>query len=91
MAVTSAADLTVAICTRNRPRLLRRALQSVSAQTEPPGEILVVDNGPADTVTRTLVQDEFPGVRYVPEPVAVLGAARHRARRSASLEVRAAR
>ncbi len=56
MAVTSAADLTVAICTRNRPRLLRRALQSVSAQTEPPGEILVVDNAPGDAVTRTLVQ-----------------------------------
>jgi GT2 family glycosyltransferase len=87
MAVTSAADLTVAICTRNRPGLLRRALQSVSAQTEPPAEILVVDNAPADAVTRTLVQVEFPGVRYVPEPVAGLDAARNRALRSATREV----
>ena len=86
MAVT-AADLAVAICTRNRPALLRRALRSVTAQDEPPGEILVIDNAPADEATRALVQAEFPGVRYIREPVVGLDAARNRALRSATRDV----
>ncbi len=87
MAVTSAADLTVAICTRNRPGVLRRALASVTTQAEAPGEILVVDNAPADGATRALVHAEFPGVTYVLEPVVGLDAARNRALRSATREI----
>src|SRR5215207_3224970 len=54
------AGLTAAICTRNRPQLLRRALHSLLAQVQPPGEILVVDNAPSDTATHDLVRAEFP-------------------------------
>jgi GT2 family glycosyltransferase len=73
------AQLTVAICTRDRPQLLRRALHSLLAQSAPPAEILVVDNAPSDAATRELVRAEFPTVRYVEEPVPGLDFARNRA------------
>ncbi|HYG65337.1 MAG TPA: glycosyltransferase [Thermoanaerobaculia bacterium] len=80
----SGIGLSAAICTRNRPDLLRRALASLQSQSQPPEEILVVDNGPEDAGehggrTRSLVMDEFPAVRYLAEPVAGLDFARNRA------------
>ncbi len=41
-------DTTVIIITLNRPALLAEALASLLPQTRPPGEILVVDNGPSE-------------------------------------------
>jgi GT2 family glycosyltransferase len=75
--------LSVAICTRDRPALLRRALQSLAAQSAPPDEILVVDNGSPDGAVRG-VAAEFAGVRYVAEPVPGLDFARNRALRAAT-------
>ncbi|MFL6192652.1 MAG: glycosyltransferase family 2 protein, partial [Thermoanaerobaculia bacterium] len=72
-------ELTVAICTRNRPAQLRRALVSLVRQSPPPLEILVVDNAPVDGRTLELVEGEFPGVRYLEEPVPGLDFARNRA------------
>ena len=40
--------LTVAVCTRDRPEQLARALASLAAQASPPEEVLVVHNAPGD-------------------------------------------
>lgn len=71
--------VTVAVCTRNRPARLRRALGSLVEQTVPPTEILVVDNAPRDESTRALIIADFPDVRYVREEVQGLDFARNRA------------
>lgn len=72
-------ELTVAVCTRNRPEELRRALASLAAQVQPPSEVLVIDNAPGDDRTRALVEREFPDVRYLEEPAPGLDFARNRA------------
>jgi GT2 family glycosyltransferase len=81
------ARLSAAVCTRERPRLLERALDSLLCQSEPPAEILVVDNAPADGETRSLVTSRFPSVRYLAEPVPGLDFARNRALADARSEV----
>lgn len=75
-------ELTVAVCTRDRPEELRRALASLAAQVQPPAEVLVIDNAPTDGRTRELVEREFSGIRglrYLEEPAAGLDFARNRA------------
>jgi glycosyltransferase involved in cell wall biosynthesis len=83
MAMRRPLQLTVAVCTRNRPVELRRALVSLVRQSQPaperPLEILVVDNAPVDSRTRDLVEREFPEVHYLEEPVPGLDFARNRA------------
>jgi len=69
-------DVSVVICTRNRPELLQRCLASLQRLDPPAGEILVVDNAPDDGSTRQIVQN-MPGVRYVLEPAAGLNRARN--------------
>lgn len=69
--------VTIAICTRERPDDLQRALRSVTAP--PQGqEVLVIDNCPETGATRAVVA-QFPGVRYVVEPLKGLNNARNRA------------
>ena len=85
-AATAASGVTVAICTRDRPALLRRALHSLVAQAAPPDEILVVDNGSPAGAVRAVVE-EFRGVRYVTEPVPGLDFARNRALSAATHDV----
>lgn len=68
---------TVAICTRERPADLRRALAATRALSPAPLEVLVIDNDPSSTATREIV-DEF-GARYVCEPRRGLDHARNRA------------
>ena len=79
-----APSLTVAICTRDRPQLLDRCLQSVLAvrDAHPAGsskcEVLVLDNAP--TTTRTFeVASLLQGVNYVVEHRPGLDFARNRA------------
>jgi GT2 family glycosyltransferase len=71
--------ISIAVCTRDRPGLLARALETLARQAPAPDEILVVDNAPTDGATRQLVLDRFPDVRYVLEPVPGLDYARNRA------------
>jgi glycosyltransferase involved in cell wall biosynthesis len=84
-------SLTVAICTKDRPELLRRLLASllpVVARARDGGqgvEVLVVDNAPSDGGTRDAVL-AFPGVRYEVEPRAGLDFARNRALAAATGE-----
>lgn len=77
--------LSAAICTRGRRELLARALDSLREQDV--HEVLVVDNAPADDSTRRLVQERFPGVRYMAEPSRGLDFARNRALREATGEI----
>jgi len=82
--------LSVALCTRDRPEMLRRALASLAVQSEPPAEILVIDNAPRDGRTREAVEAgslAMPAVRYLAEPVPGLDFARNRALAAATQEV----
>jgi glycosyltransferase involved in cell wall biosynthesis len=78
-------SITVAVCTKDRPDLLRTCLDSVLDGEAQPHEILVVDNAPSDRRTQDLVR--ALGERYVCEPCAGLDFARNRALRSASGDV----
>ena len=77
----------VAICTRNRTELLRRALDSIELQTVHPAETLVVDNSPSDASTENLIRERYPKVRYFREDRLGLNFARNRALRETATEV----
>ena len=72
----AATDLSVVVCTRDRPEALARCLDTLLAQRHPPLEIVVVDNAPQTDATRAVVEARR-GVRYVPEPRAGLDVARN--------------
>lgn len=77
----AALDVTVAVCTRNRPDDLELCLTSIRGAVERctgSVQVLVVDNAPPDGRTREVVRRR-PGVRYVMEPVAGLDIGRNRA------------
>lgn len=77
----------VAICTRNRPLQLDRALRSLERQTRRADELLVIDNAPDDEAAAELVRVSFPGVRYVREPRPGLNFARNRALRESACDI----
>jgi len=79
-------SVTVAICTRERPDDLDRALTAVAAQHHRPLEVLVVDNAPLSDNTRAIVA-RHRTVRYVREDRRGLDAARNRALREARGEI----
>jgi glycosyltransferase involved in cell wall biosynthesis len=79
--------VSVAICTRDRPECLRRALRSVAGQKPPVAEIIVVDNGSDPESLEPLIGEEFPGCRYVIETRQGLDFARNAALRAASQAV----
>ncbi len=68
-------DLSLVICTRDRPDALSRCLRAVRAQTHPADEIIVVDNASADRLTRCICA--AAGVRYVREDTPGLDIARN--------------
>ena len=75
----------VIVCTRGRPDDLARCLEALARVPPPPGEILVVDNDPADPRTRAVA--EHAGVTYVPEPRPGLSVARNTGIRAARGDV----
>jgi GT2 family glycosyltransferase len=77
---------TVAICTRDRPDDLRRALDALLGLPDRDQEILVVDNRPSTDASQRLVR-EYPAVRYVREDRPGLDAARNRALREATHDI----
>lgn len=79
-------EATVAICTRDRPDDLRRALIAVRALDPAPREVLVIDNDPSSTRTCEVVSG-FDGVRYVREDQRGLDRARNRALREARTDL----
>jgi glycosyltransferase involved in cell wall biosynthesis len=62
---------------RNGERYLAEALDSVLAQTHPPCDIVVVDDGSTDR-TVAVAERYAPRVRSVSQPAAGIGAARNR-------------
>jgi GT2 family glycosyltransferase len=77
---------TVAICTRERPDDLTRALGALVNLDPPPAGIIVIDNAPASDRTAAVVS-LFAGVRYVREDRRGLDAARNRALREATTSI----
>lgn len=70
------AEISVIVCTRNRPDNLERCLASLALQREVTYEVIVVDNAPLDTRSHDVA--ESYGVRYVTEPRPGLDWARNR-------------
>jgi GT2 family glycosyltransferase len=71
--------ITVIVCSRDRPEMLREALTSILAVDYPDFEVVVVDNAPSTPLMRELIENEFAiaRVRYVLEPRAGLSTARN--------------
>jgi glycosyltransferase involved in cell wall biosynthesis len=76
--------VSVVIPTRDRPHLLRQALASVRAQTCPPDEVWVIDDGSAPAVPAPSEGDARPAVRLLrlDRPVGAGGARNEAIRRS---------
>lgn len=68
--------IAVVIPTRDRARVLPRALDSVFAQTAPPAQCLVVDDGSTDG-TEELVRRRYPGATYLKQAPRGVSAARN--------------
>lgn len=71
-------NVSVCICTRNRPEELSKALKSVERSTYPAFEVIVSDDSTNDE-TRMLVTAQFPAVTFLEGPRKGLGANRNNA------------
>jgi glycosyltransferase involved in cell wall biosynthesis len=72
--------LSVAICTRERPEELRRALTSLRDQSDSEFEIIVIDNAPTSSSTAEVVEElGLARCEYVVEPRKGLSRARNTA------------
>lgn len=74
----SPAEVTVVVCTRDRPDDLANCLAALHRLPAAGQQLLVVDNASRDAATRQVVA-QWPTVRYVYEPQPGLAAARNRA------------
>lgn len=74
-ATDPARELSIVICTRDRPDALTRCLGKLTAQQSPPGQIIVVDNSAQRTAEP--VVSGFVGIEYLHEPRAGLSVARN--------------
>ncbi len=79
-------DVSVIVCTRDRPEPLEACLCSLTACRGAVREIVVVDNAPTTSATRD-VAARVPGVSYVLEPRAGLSRARNAGLRATSGEL----
>jgi len=70
------ATISVVVPTRNRRRLITRALDSVRSQTRQPDEVLVVDDGSTDGTDRFL-GEAYPEVRLLRQNARGVSAARN--------------
>ncbi|MFB7947544.1 glycosyltransferase [Kitasatospora phosalacinea] len=71
--------VSVVVCTRNRPELLIRCLDSLLRTRYPYLDAIVVDNAPTDDAVRHLLPQRYGRrVRYLHEPVPGLARARNR-------------
>jgi glycosyltransferase involved in cell wall biosynthesis len=71
-------QITVCICTRNRPDELKRAIDSISHSSVTPHQIVVSDDGDGDTAA-SLVTTHQLAITYTRGPHLGLGANRNRA------------
>lgn len=68
--------VTVVICTKNRPMMLKECLRGIARLDPKPDQVLVVDNTQGDEETEAVTR-EF-GARYAAEPTPGLSRARNR-------------
>jgi GT2 family glycosyltransferase len=81
-------QVSVIVCTYDRPAGLSRTLASILKVDWDEFEVVVVDNAPDKPGTRAAVQElGDPRLRYVPEPVPGLSAARNRGVASSEGEI----
>jgi glucosyl-dolichyl phosphate glucuronosyltransferase len=71
--------ISVAVCTWRRPLLLKRALDSICAQSLKDFPILVIDNNSRDDTERVVKNYPYPHVRYILETNQGVAFARNRA------------
>lgn len=64
MTALSASTVSVVIATHNRCAELRESLRRLGEQTEPPAEILVIDDASTDA-TAASVRRDYPAVKYI--------------------------
>lgn len=69
-------NISVIVCTRDRPEILTRCLQSLLLLSPSPYEIIVVDNSPSTPETAQVVE-QFPTVNYILENQSGLSYARN--------------
>ena len=67
--------VSVVIATHDRPRELKRCLDSLLATEFPDLQIIVVDNAPSSSATRDMLRRDYPMVTYLREDVAGLARA----------------
>ena len=79
-------SVTIAICTRDRPKDLRRCLESLSRLPDDGQDILVVDSYSSGEATRQVVES-FPNIIFLREEVPGLNRARNRALQEAKHEI----
>ena len=82
----SAPPISIIICTRDHPDLLRRQLQSIAKLVYPCHEVLVIDNAPRHDGTQRICA-EFPFVRRILEPAPGLDYARNTGWRNARYDI----
>ena len=85
--MASGPSITAAICTRDRPDVLREAIESLGAQEYERLHVIVVDNAPPDNNTREVVASFGGDVEYALERRPGLSWARNRALELSSSEV----
>ncbi len=72
-------SLTIAICTRNRPQVLARAMDALASQVSGDVDLLVVENAPSEAGATAPIRERYPQARFVVEPGPGLDRARNRA------------
>lgn len=75
----STPTITVIVCTRDRPALLRGAIAAILRLDYPNFDVIVVDNGASTDETRDMIRDEFqdPRLILISEPRPGLSRARN--------------
>jgi glycosyltransferase involved in cell wall biosynthesis len=79
-------ELSVVICTRDRPDILKTCLSDLSNQYCTPAEIIVVDNASVDERTKQVVA-QFPNIKYHREERPGLDIARNTGARLATYPI----